>query len=289
MNALMKWLQQPFPFDEDRTYAARSAMVGGAFVTLFLYFFRPFGMNTDTLSEGEVFWICAQFGLITGAVAVLWGGVVALFPRIFEEKKWSVGREIAATLVFIAAVTLGNLLFSAWKWNNCVTLTNYLRWLGVTASVGVFPTGLGVLLKQVRLMRRYATEAVDISRHLHPTVTTPPTATVTLMGDNQGESLRVAVADFLYAEAADNYVKIVWHEASVVKSMLLRTTLRRVETELQGHAQLYRCHRSYVVNLAEVQYLSGNAQGYKLHLQHTDATVPVSRSLNDEIRVRLGQ
>jgi DNA-binding LytR/AlgR family response regulator len=48
---------------------------------------------------------------------------------------------------------------------------------------------------------------------------------------------------------------------------------------------LLRC--AYIVNLDQVLQLSGNAQGLRLHLKGIDTTIPVSRTLNNEIRARL--
>jgi DNA-binding LytR/AlgR family response regulator len=53
---------------------------------------------------------------------------------------------------------------------------------------------------------------------------------------------------------------------------------------LQGKQNIYRCHKSYLVNLAKVNHVSGNAQGYKLHLKDVEDQIPVSRKLNEEIK-----
>jgi DNA-binding LytR/AlgR family response regulator len=66
--------------------------------------------------------------------------------------------------------------------------------------------------------------------------------------------------------------------------------------EGQLHAQLpahlpatdvpMRCHRSYVVSRAAIERVSGNAQGYKLHLAAGQVVVPVARKYNDLLPVR---
>lgn len=62
---------------------------------------------------------------------------------------------------------------------------------------------------------------------------------------------------------------------------MLRSTLRRMEDALASWPQFFRCHRTYLVNLDKVAHVSGNAQGYRLHLEGLDDTIPVSRNLND--------
>jgi hypothetical protein len=55
-----------------------------------------------------------------------------------------------------------------------------------------------------------------------------------------------------------------------------------------GAPQFYRCHRTCLVNLYRVYKVSGNAQGYKLHVEGVEELSPVSRSLNEVIREKLG-
>jgi DNA-binding LytR/AlgR family response regulator len=51
--------------------------------------------------------------------------------------------------------------------------------------------------------------------------------------------------------------------------------------------KLFRCHRSFIVNLAQVKSVSGNAQGYRLHFSDPSITIPVSRTAGKELRGKL--
>jgi DNA-binding LytR/AlgR family response regulator len=44
-----------------------------------------------------------------------------------------------------------------------------------------------------------------------------------------------------------------------------------------------KCHRSCIVNLDKVVKVSGNAQGFKLHLKETDFVVPVARKYSEVV------
>ena len=121
----------------------------------------------------------------------------------------------------------------------------------------------------------------------HPVHQKEKPFSVSLIGDNQNESFSILPADLLYLEAADNYVRIFYQKNGAVADVLLRSTLKKMEQQLAGYPQLFRCHRTYIVHLDQVERVSGNAQGYKLHLKNCSALVPVSRSLNAEIDKRL--
>ncbi len=283
---VIKWLRQPYPLYEKDRWNWRIAFFSGLFVTFFLFFLRPFGAQIEEDETWIWLRICAEYGLITVVVTLLWGYVERLFPRVFVEAGWKVWKEIAATLLFVSAIATANMLYSSWRYDRALSWRGFMFWQFATWSVGIFPTVLGVFLKQMKLMQRYSAEAADLSRHLdhheHPERTP-----LVLSGENQGESLSILPDDLLYIAAADNYVQVFFLEDGQVKNRMLRGALRRFEDALAGQASFFRCHRTFLVNLDQVIRITGNAQGYKLHLHGVKAAVPVSRSLNDAIRVRI--
>jgi DNA-binding LytR/AlgR family response regulator len=106
-------------------------------------------------------------------------------------------------------------------------------------------------------------------------------------GNNQSEILTLADYDFLFAEAADNYTALHYLQHGVIKQVLFRVAVKNLEEQAIAMPVIFRCHKSYLVNLLQVAHISGNAQGYKLHLQTGDFIVPVSRSLNTVISAKL--
>ena len=62
-----------------------------------------------------------------------------------------------------------------------------------------------------------------------------------------------------------------------------------MEDQLKTVSTIERCHRSYLVNTALVDYVSGNAQGYQLHLKGTDQEVPVGRTFAPTILKEIGR
>lgn len=283
----MEWLRRPFPFSHPCTYWWRTATIGGLFVTVFLFVFRPYGIHHTADTQWGILEVCAQYGLVTSLVSVVWAGLMMIGMRFFREESWTVAKEVWSEVAFIALLALGNLLFTAAKFGLELSIANYLQWLLVTAAVGIFPILYGVFNKQIALAKQYTTEAASINSHLHPPASLTA-ATLEIVGDNQGERLSLPMEAFRYAEAADNYVKVVWlNPQGQLTTQLLRTTLQRLETAFAHAPELFRCHRSYLVHLGTVTHLSGNAQGYKLHLKQVDFPIPVSRALNQTIQQKL--
>ena len=81
-------------------------------------------------------------------------------------------------------------------------------------------------------------------------------------------------------ESADNYAIIYLIENGAQRKEMLRSSLTRLLSQIND-TEVVRCHRSYIVNLSQVQEVSGNAQGYKLHLENCDALVPVARKYSE--------
>ncbi|HMX40255.1 MAG TPA: LytTR family DNA-binding domain-containing protein [Saprospiraceae bacterium] len=289
MSAVFQWFSRPYPFEEGWPHHLRLAAAGGVFIWLFLFFFKPFGTQIEPGEEFAFLLICFYFGLVTAAVFVLVGAVAALFPRYFQEEGWTVGREVLLTTFTIFLIGVGNLLLAHALMGHPLTLRHFGFWQGATFIVGTLPTSFGVFHTQLRGQRRYAAAAAALNRQAeahHHAAAASAAPMLTLCGDNQGERLSLPAADLCYLAAADNYVQVHYLQGGLLKSMLLRSTLRRMEEQLAAYPQFFRCHRTYLVNVDQVAHVSGNAQGYRLHFDATEQTVPVSRNLNEEISKR---
>jgi hypothetical protein len=287
MNDLTTWLGRPFPFEEEWRKRWYYPWVGGGIVCLFLFVFRPFGLQSERFNDVQAFWAGIAYGLVTVVAVTIWEISIRFFPKYFNEKNWTVGREIIATLLMLTLIAIGNMLYSHWQFKSPISLWILLNWWLVTSLVGIFPTMLGVFWKQVHLTRRYAAEAKSVTAHLHPSAPQHPNTEIILRGDNQGEQIQLLVYDLLYVEASDNYVTVVYRTGSETRQYILRSTLRKIAGMTLDHPQIFRCHRTYIVNLDQVQQLSGNAQGLRLHIKGSDTLIPVSRTLNTEIKSRL--
>lgn len=89
--------------------------------------------------------------------------------------------------------------------------------------------------------------------------------------------------DLIYLEASDNYVVIYYQAGEKVKSYLIRNTLKRLESQLEGFS-LVRCHRSYMVNASHVKMMKREKGVFSLLMNDAgNICIPVSRSYADEM------
>ena len=107
-------------------------------------------------------------------------------------------------------------------------------------------------------------------------VETPPSV-LTLTGTTN-ESVTLNISDLMYIEAVGNYVKVCTLRDGKVHSDMLRTTSKQIEDDLQAYPMIVRCHRSFLVNLHQVEQIVSNSNAKQLIIKHSHDAIPVSRS-----------
>lgn len=295
-------LTQPYPgIDSSWQTQIRHSVVIGAFVGVFLLVFQPFGLD-DWQTNDKALKILG-FGLVSFGLTLLnFTAWPRLFPHFFAETNWTVGRAIGFINTHIVITAVGNYLYLGLLVGFNVGGPNLLTMVVATFLVGLFPTAGAITANYVVRLRQYSQQASQLrqsaitesipSRSVTDSVNpatplTPPTSVslLTLIADNEKDTFIVAPAELLCIESSDNYCTIFFLKSNtaVTAKTLLRSSLSRMETQVAGAERLVRCHRSYIVNLDRVDRVTGNAQGYKLHLTDAQTVVPVARKYNETV------
>lgn len=253
----------------------------GVFVALFLFLIRPFSI------EGE--WAdlaVASAGF--GAVTVVFGWIFEFATRyVFRFKmdgpSWTLGKWILSSIVLIVWIALGNYLFVNWLMDwRAMGYFNFVRMIGYTSLIGIFPVALSGILIQFRETQKNEESASDIAEHLKSTADANHT-TVTLKAEN-GAEVSIDASDVRYVEAMQNYVTVWFVQEEGLQKEVLRATIRSVEEQFAG-TDVVRCHRSYLVQADHIEKVSGNAQGLRLQLTGVAGIeIPVSRSYIPKLR-----
>lgn len=292
-------LHQPYPSEDNPWRQLRKAAAIGVFIGLFLALFQPFGLSTWETPNNLLKLL--GFGLVTFVVTafnfIVWQ---RLFPNQFSDGRWTVGREILLVSGNILLIAIANRLYLTWLLSE--GQDSGIGWLGmivVTFLIGLFPVTALVLINYITQLRKYSQAAAKLPTHVSPADEssivgsgTAPGSTLTLVADNEKDTLRFRPNTLLFIESSDNYCTVVHLKSNPAGpdqpvKPLLRSSLSRLEAQIAGgadrHPHLVRCHRSYVVNLDRVERVTGNAQGYKLHLLGGQFQVPVARRFNDSL------
>ncbi|PWU04696.1 MAG: hypothetical protein C5B52_01060 [Bacteroidetes bacterium] len=286
---MRKILLQPFPLSESYSARFRTAVYFGIFVSLFLLIFRPFGIETGKFSSTLL--VACYYGLICFSTLVIClVGIRALFPSWFVEARWTVWKEILFDSFCVILVASGNIVFSLYHYHATLRISYILNFLWITFTVGFLPLSIMILLRQMKLTRSYTKDAEGIESSINVESIQKETYShqkIEIISSNEKENFSLYIDDLLFIESADNYVKIIYLDKGSIQQKVIRNSLRNLEEQLSKYSAIYRCHRTYLVNLQKVIHASGNAQGIKLHLEGTNELIPVSRSLTQEIKQKI--
>jgi hypothetical protein len=233
--------------------------------------------------------VALGFGFTT--TVVMWILNLAILPRLGSwvlESNWTIWKEISWSLVVVFGISIGNFLFSKWMGftaNNWHTLLVFCKY---TLAVGIFPITISILIKEIRLRHQFENSSDIINSEIHSIPEPTSSSVIVLNSENKDEKLELPMNSLVFAQAAGNYIEVHYQHDHLIKKYLLRNTLTSVTAYLEHtDSRFFRCHKSFLVNTHHVDRVSGNAQGYKLHLSGTDVLIPVSRQHNDNLTDRL--
>lgn len=100
------------------------------------------------------------------------------------------------------------------------------------------------------------------------------------------ETITLQVRDLLFAQARDNYSRIVWREGKQIKSRTLRLTLKELAVQLDFEG-IIRVHKSYLVNLKAAPVMRGTVRTSTLQFEGLEESIPVSRSRARQVEDQL--
>ena len=271
---MLSFLRQPYPIGErSPSKAILQALLFGGSIAFVLVVFQPFGSYGWQHPYKTL--ILSGYGLMAAfATFINFYLLIKGWPGVFDEARWTIGKEIIWNVLSFLFGALLSTLYGYLVGVMPLSLSQVSFMIPVVFLVGLFPTLILVLVNYAYLTRKYQ----PIEPRPVPTVSNQQIqGAITLTADNEKDTLSLAVNDFLYIEASDNYCTIFHLAQGKLGKTLLRSSLSRLENQISGPGIL-RCHRSYMVNLANVSSVTGNAQGYQLHLVGSEAVVPVARS-----------
>jgi len=282
-NRFSIFLLQPYPF----YYQGKGllAIMGLLFSMTFgfNYFFEPFHVDYSE-HKMHYFWISMIHSLTPVVVAYFLSLVVRMFNN---EQQWNIWKEALLISVFFLTVGLVQFLIRDIIYDNANNWSLQYLYEEVrnTFLVGTLFIMILIPLNFYRLNAKHVhnADAINSTVFLQKSIDTDHDSKSIV----QIEDMRLDINDFIYAKAYGNYAQI-YLDAQNSKKKLIRITLKKIESLLEGHSNVLKTHRSYLVNKHFIQEVKGNAQGYQLHLKNGH-TIPVSRNMIPNFNKNFGQ
>ncbi|MES2763606.1 MAG: LytTR family DNA-binding domain-containing protein [Bacteroidota bacterium] len=294
---MFSFLKKPYPYNSFSLKEILTDFYIGCFVALFLIIFQPFDISLwqtefktlKLVGFGFVSFICPLvFRIISTQV------LNAQKP----EETWMVWKETLSLLLVLMFIAFGNLCYSNLIRISHFNIQELLLTSVATFLLAIFPITANVVLKYNRFITLNKKDAelmeTEILKFQHRSEVntgeenaTQNQKTLLLIAENEKDSLELKPEELLYIESADNYSNVVFIKDKYVTKQLIRSSLKRLESQIT-FPFILRCHRSYIVNLKQVNHIKGNAQGYRISFKTgSDDTIPVSRNYSKALFERL--
>jgi hypothetical protein len=296
---MFSFLKKPYPYN---TFSARdiySNVLIACFVTLFLIVFQPFDISIwqtnykllKLVGFGCVCFMCTMiFRLISEAI----------LKKQKPEETWTVWKEILALTLVLLFIAYGNLCYSNFTANTQFRGKQWISALAATLLLGFFPIMANITLKYNRFVVLNQKDAelmeagvlsfqnkVVPENPVKESIEQAKNDLLILIAENEKDKLELIPEQLIYIESADNYSNVVFIKNKTITKQLIRSSLKRLESQISV-PYILRCHRSYMVNLKQINHIKGNAQGYRIEFKsELKDTVPVSRNFSKLLFERL--
>ncbi|MEJ8758417.1 LytTR family DNA-binding domain-containing protein [Pontibacter sp. H259] len=281
---MFSFLAQPYPARDPRfSKAILQALLSGFLIAFILIVFQPFGSYNWQHPYKNV--ILGGFGLVAVVVNLTDFFITQkLFKPYFAEHSWTVWKEILRNMAGFILAGFLCVVYGYFAGLMPFSLMQVTYMVAVCFMVGAFPATILILLNYAYLSHKYSAPIQPVPQS--QPIVTPDETTLTLVAENEKDTLTIPAESLLYIAASDNYCTVFYTEDDKLNKTLLRSSLSRLESQI-NYSRIVRCHRSYLVNLDKVSSVSGNAQGYKLYFDVAVEPVPVSRSYNTVVKEQL--
>ena len=296
--------------DKDHIETIRVRAISVGFAVLALGVFKPFGLGAwgwETYAHLLLIWVLG-FGVCFLTEVIL--RFIAKMPRSYEQGvDYIIRRNLWFQLINTPLVSLMICLYRHFVLSdrvpaNQLSWSNYFETLAIIAFIS-FAIGLywrfkfrsrylateleetRQLNEQLKAMQAQAESKVQ---SLEAAMNQPkealdeqPSDSLTLTGTTS-EKIALNISDLLFIETVGNYVKVCHLRDDQVRTDMLRTTSKQMEDDLHNYPMIVRCHRAFLVNLAQVEQIVTKSGSMQLIIKHSHDSIPVSRSNVSQIK-----
>ena len=290
--------------DNDHIETIRVRAISVGFAVLALGVFKPFGLGAwgwETYAHLLLIWVLG-FGVCFLTEVIL--RYIAKMPRSYEQGVDYIIRRnlwfqlINTPLISFMICLYRHFVLSDRVPNNQLSWSNFFETLAIIAFIS-FAIGL---YWRFKFRSRYLATELEETRQLNEQLKAMqaqaeskvqsleaamnqsgedrhelPSETLTLSGTTS-EKITLNIDNLLFIETVGNYVKVCHLRDGHVRTDMLRATSKQMEDDLHHYPMIVRCHRAFLVNLAQVEQIISKSGSMQLIIKHSHDNIPVSRS-----------
>jgi hypothetical protein len=214
--------------------SVKDHVIIGAFISfwlfIFAFFIKPFDDGTISLKA----WIFISTGF--GLIAFLCYSLLAIIQKRVYEKilKWNVYFEIASIVFFQMLFLVATYFYykSPFLYGG-YSFFEFFSIIIIKSSLVSTPI--------IVLARIYSVKLIPVQIQSN----SPANDDIVIRGENKLDILKIRKSDLVCISNAQNYVELFFIDEHQLKSKLIRSTLKKVQSDFDFLVQV---HRSHLIN-----------------------------------------
>ncbi|MCK5079983.1 MAG: LytTR family transcriptional regulator DNA-binding domain-containing protein [Bacteroidales bacterium] len=273
-------LNRPYDLLESKVFRYLFVFGGSGFAFIFLWIFEPYGLyNLTTINEKIL-----AIGLYAGIGLILM--LVYFFMlQSLVIKDYTVIKTIGWIILSFLIIGTSSSIINSYLYNNGqFNLKGFFYFQGIILSINIIPVSIFVLIHYNITLRKRLKVASNINstldKRVESTIIHKP---IVLNSENKKEGLTIEIDSLIFICSVDNYIEVYFLVNNIVEKRILRYSLSGVEKDNSGISEIFRCHKSYIINKRKISSITGNAAGYKIILLGYNTPIPVSRKWNKDM------
>jgi hypothetical protein len=222
-------------------------------VFIFAFIIRPFDDGTVNFQS----WVLMSVGF--SLITFLCYGLLTLIQKQVYQKtsKWNISFEIASLIFFnLLNLICGYVYYKSPILNGGYTFFEFFFIISIKITF--------VLTPIIILARRYLIKIIPIKE-----------AVLTIKGENKMDVLKIKKDDLVCISNSQNYVEIFFIQDGQLETKLIRTSLKKLQSDLDFLVQV---HRSHLINPSH--FMAWKNQNT---LSLTQIEIPISKNYKERI------
>ena len=287
------FLKQPFDYLDTPQIKWFYILGSTTFAIVFLLLFQPYGISKEMINPMNsslnkfLFFASVAFSTILG-LSLSQFFLRQLFDFEFVNNKkymyWIVIEALVLTLInfgisFIVP-DLGN------NFEKELHLTFQLKMFVKIFLVLLFPFVGTVLYVSIKKLSNEIQELdVQLKQYKSVYKSSNHEQMLNILDENENVDLKISINNFLYAESSNQYILVHYLKQGEVRRHIVRNRLKKFVIQ-SNDFPIMQCHRSYAINLLNVDYLTKkNGKEYLVvKTQNSTQHIPVSNSYLEKIQ-----
>lgn len=266
-------LNKPYPFIDDLGFQLKVITGISLGMFLFVLFFQP--VSIEGFEFNSKLMIIAGFGGIPFFILSFNQIVLpSIFPRLFLKGNWKLFKEIILQLITWAMIAVAYNFYSRFVGQVILNFDTSFRII----LMGLFPMLALLAFNRFSYLKHRLVHVESIAEEAGVLMKRESMdAEITFDSENKSEEFTVNLSSIIFIRSANNYIEIVCSQGEQFQKQLIRSTLKNAEHILKSYGNIFRCHRTTIVNADYVSHLTGNPGNLKLRMTAGDEDLPVSR------------